>query len=374
MLRDLGCEVGVYERSTAELEARGAGIGLLDMTTRYFRERGLLDVEEVSVAIHWVRYLHPDGSTRFEEPRRYVLSSWNTIYRALLAELGPDRYHLGWELTGLDQAGDRATARFADGRAVQADLLVCADGVASTARALLQPEAAATYAGYVAWRGTVPESSLSPGAFAALRDALTFQQFPNSHILVYPIPSLAGDLEPGRRLQNFVWYRNYAPGADLDDLMTGRDGVRRETSLPPGAAPEHHVAEMREFAARHMAPPIREVVLGAEQPFVQVIYDVAVQRMAFGRVCLIGDAAFAVRPHAAAGTAKAAADGWVLAETLAAAEGDVAVALAEWERRQLELGRSLLARTRDVGDRSQFHGTWVPGDPDLVFGLYAPGR
>ena len=32
--------------------------------------------------------------------------------------------------------------------------------------------------------------------------------------------------------------------------------------------------------------------------------------MAFGRICLIGDAAFAVRPHAAAGTAKAAADGW----------------------------------------------------------------
>jgi 2-polyprenyl-6-methoxyphenol hydroxylase-like FAD-dependent oxidoreductase len=35
--------------------------------------------------------------------------------------------------------------------------------------------------------------------------------------------------------------------------------------------------------------------------------------MVFGRICLIGDAAFAARPPAAAGTVKAAADGWALA-------------------------------------------------------------
>ncbi len=44
--------------------------------------------------------------------------------------------------------------------------------------------------------------------------------------------------------------------------------------------------------------------------------DAGVHRLAFGRVCLIGDAAFAVRPHAAAGTAKAAKDGRKLAETV----------------------------------------------------------
>ena len=36
VLRDLGCEVDVYERSTTALEARGAGIGLHPMTIRYF--------------------------------------------------------------------------------------------------------------------------------------------------------------------------------------------------------------------------------------------------------------------------------------------------------------------------------------------------
>ena len=49
--------------------------------------------------------------------------------------------------------------------------------------------------------------------------------------------------------------------------------------------------------------------------------------MAFGRVCLLGDAAFALRPHAAAGTAKAAADAWALAEALAASGGDLQAAL-----------------------------------------------
>jgi 2,6-dihydroxypyridine 3-monooxygenase len=62
-----------------------------------------------------------------------------------------------------------------------------------------------------------------------------------------------------------------------------------------------------------LAPPLAEVVTHVAEPFIQAIYDIEVSRMAFGRICLIGDAAFAVRPHAAAGTAKAAADGWALA-------------------------------------------------------------
>jgi len=96
--------------------------------------------------------------------------------------------------------------------------------------------------------------------------------------------------------------------------------------------------------------------------------------MVHDRVCLIGDAAFAVRPHAAAGTAKAADDGWALADELAAAGGQVPAALAAWERRQLQVGRRLLARTREIGDSSQFSGTFRPGDPRLIFGLHEPGH
>ncbi len=43
-------------------------------------------------------------------------------------------------------------------------------------------------------------------------------------------------------------------------------------------------------------------------------------------------------------------------------------------RRQLALGRSVLARCRDIGDSSQFTGSFRPGDPRLIFGLYGPGN
>jgi len=94
--------------------------------------------------------------------------------------------------------------------------------------------------------------------------------------------------------------------------------------------------------------------------------------MAFGHACLIGDAAFGLRPHAAAGTAKAAEDAWKLGEAVREASGDVIAALEAWEPGQLELGRRVLARTRDAGQRSQFEGGWQVGDP-LPFGLYEVG-
>lgn len=165
-----------------------------------------------------------------------------------------------------------------------------------------------------------------------------------------------------------------AEGAALTDLMTGVDGRTRAVSLPPGAARPGLVAALHADARAHLAPVLAEALIGPAEPFVQVIYDIEVPRMAYGRVCLIGDAAFAVRPHAAAGTAKAAADGWELAAQLTAAGGDVAVALPEWERRQLVLGRELLERNRAIGEASQRDGTFRPGDPALIFGLRGPGR
>jgi 2,6-dihydroxypyridine 3-monooxygenase len=175
-------------------------------------------------------------------------------------------------------------------------------------------------------------------------------------------------------LMNFVWYRNVAEGAELAELMVDRHGRRRSVSLPPGAVQLRFVEEVRAFATASMAAPIAEVVCRSAEPFVQVIFDVEVPSMAFGRVCLIGDAAFALRPHAAAGTAKAARDGWALAEMLDAARGSVPEALRRWEPGQRALGRQVMLRAREIGDRSQVAGTWVPGDPRLAFGLYGPGR
>ena len=374
VLRDAGCDVRVFERSAAALQARGAGIAALDATLDYLLRRGGFQVTDVCSSTGWIRFLNRDGSVRHEQRHRYRFSSWNTIYRSLLSLLDDGRYHLGSEVTGFAEQGGTVTVTLGTGQRAESDLLVCADGVSSPARARLLPAARPAYSGYVAWRGTVPERDLPPAARTILGDALTYQVLPGSHILVYPIPALDGSLTEGDRLINFVWYVNVAQGVPLDTLMTGRDGVRRPVSLPPGAATEAAVATMRRAARDCLAGPIAEAVVRAPQPFVQVVTDIEVPRMVFGRICLAGDAAFAVRPHAAAGTAKAAADGWALAAELTAAGGDVPAALAAWERRQLTLGRNLLARCREIGDSSQFRGTFQPGDPRLIFGLYGPGH
>jgi 2,6-dihydroxypyridine 3-monooxygenase len=64
----------------------------------------------------------------------------------------------------------------------------------------------------------------------------------------------------------------------------------------------------------------------------------------------------------------------MLCEALAAHPDDPAAALAAWEPGQLALGRSLQARTRAIGRRSQVDGSWQAGDPELIFGLHGPGE
>jgi 2,6-dihydroxypyridine 3-monooxygenase len=107
---------------------------------------------------------------------------------------------------------------------------------------------------------------------------------------------------------------------------------------------------------------------------IQAVFDLESPRMAFERVCLIGDAAIGLRPHVAAGQAKACADAWALRDALAESDGDLASALAAWEPAQLALGHRALARTRDMGKASQFAGTMIPSDPAWKFGLWEPGN
>ncbi len=372
LLRELGLDVTVYERSGTELEQRGAGIGFLPASYRYLAERARVDLDEVSISTRYIRYLDRQGRLVHEREQPYRFSNWNTVYRSLLRCFGGERYLLGRECTDLRQRDSKVQVRQAGGDQVEVDMLVCADGVSSRARAYLLPEVRAKYAGYVAWRGLVSERELGDRA-APLADAITYYVYANSHILVYPIPGLDGSARAGDRMINFVWYRNYLPGSDLADLMTGRDGKVHEISLPPDVPRAEHIEEMWSTAAARLPKQIATVVLAVRAPFVQAILDVEVPHMAFGRVCLIGDAAFVVRPHAAAGTAKAAADAWQLARALEEQQ-DIESALKAWEPSQLELGRNLLERTRRIGRRSQVDCNWTPGDPELVFGLYEPGR
>ncbi len=371
-LADDGHRVRVYERSPVELTERGAGIGLLPETYRFLVERAGLQVDEIAVSTHHIRHLGGDGRVRHDDEHRYRFSSWNTVYRELRRCLDPAAYQLGHELATFEL--EPPVLHFANGTVARPDLVVFADGVSSLARATLLPGVRPAYAGYVAWRGVVPERQLSASTRTTLDDAITYVVYANSHVLLYPIPGRDGSVAPGDRLMNIVWYRNYLPGDDLDGLLTDVHGVRRDVSVPPGALRPEHVAEARGTAKARLPAPVAEVVLAVEHLSIQVVLDVDVPRMAFGRACLLGDAAFVARPHAAAGTAKAADDAWSLGDALADHPGDPAAALVAWEPGRLAVGRQLLERTRAIGRRSQFDGRWRAGDPDLIFGLHGPGK
>ena len=69
--------------------------------------------------------------------------------------------------------------------------------------------------------------------------------------------------------------------------------------------------------------------------------------MAFGRVAIIGDAAFVARPHVAAGVAKAADDAAALATALETRP--VVPALRQFDAERVPVGRRIIERARHLG-------------------------
>jgi 2,6-dihydroxypyridine 3-monooxygenase len=372
VLGDLGCDVTVLERSPEPLAGRGAGIVLHPATVRWWREIDVRPLADMSAAMRRLRYLDADGAIAHEQPCRYRVSSFDALYRDLSARIDPERHRLGCAVAGFELDDDGVTVALEGGGTARGDLLVGADGIGSRVRRTLLPDVEPRYAGYVAWRGTVVEHDLSPRARDVLLDAIAYHLMDRSHFLTYPIPGADGSVEEGRRLTNWLWYRNVAEGPALDALMTDRGGVRRPVSLAPGTVAHDALDELRRASAARLPPPLAELVDATPEPFLQVVFDIEVPRMAFGRACLIGDAAFALRPHAAVGSAKAAEDAWTLGTALRDEGFDVPRALAAWEPGQLALGRGALERTRRAGERAQRTNEWKVGEP-LPWGLYATG-
>ena len=369
-LRDAGFDVTVLERSATALEGRGAGIVLHESTARYLVENGGMSLDAISEGARWFRFIDRTGVVTHESRCLYRFTAWNTLYTNLLSHLPADRYRLGHEVVAVKELGERVKVLTADGSSLAADLVVCADGVTSASRRRLLPAVEANYAGYLGWRGVVLESELNPDVFGRLYEAITYSTPPLSHILAYPIPSQGG---PGaERILNYVWYRNVEEGPALDEALTDVAGVRRSMSVAPGMVQSRHISALVREARAVLPDDLAQMVAATEEPFIQTVVDVEVPRAVFGRVCLIGDAAFAVRPHAAAGTAKAAADAWTLAAALEN-NRDVVAALEAWEPVVLERGRRLVDRARRLGTMAQVEGSFDGGDPFIMFGLDRPG-
>jgi 2-polyprenyl-6-methoxyphenol hydroxylase-like FAD-dependent oxidoreductase len=345
-LRARGFEVEVYERVESELAGRGAGIVAQPIVHERLRGLGI-DPIDLGVDMAIRKVLDVEGRVVCEVECPQTLTAWERLYRMLRDAFPAGHYHRGAALKGFEQSDRSVIASWSDGASSEADLLIGADGIRSTVRQQLLPHIAPRYAGYVAWRALLPEQSIAPAVHRELFEFMTFCLPPGEQFLGYPVAGPDNDLRPGHRRYNVVWYRPAAEDSELQRLLTDEAGVTHTISIPPPLIRRAAIAEMRSAAERLVAPQFRAIARLMDEPVLQPIYDLETPRMAFGRVAIIGDAAFVARPHVAAGVSKAADDAAALAEAVAA--DDVEPALRHFESKRLPIGHRIIERARHLG-------------------------
>ncbi|PTQ07482.1 2-polyprenyl-6-methoxyphenol hydroxylase [Sphingomonas oleivorans] len=352
LLRRRGHEVQVFERSRSGLEGRGAGLVGQREIFAILRAIGCEHVAHVGVVARERIILDRSGAVieRHSTPQMQI--SWDHLYRSFREQLGEGEYRAGRAVLAVGQDADRAWLRLDDDGIDDADLVIGADGVGSVVRPAVTGQAdEARFAGYVAWRGLLPEAHLPPHAAELLLDRFAFYYMPRSHVLGYVVAGPHGEMEPGQRRYNWVWYR---PTDDLPSVLTDRHDKPQRFSLAPGMVPDAARDAML-AAARDFLPDVfADAIAAAATPFIQAIFDYEAPRMANGRIALLGDAAFVVRPHTAMGVAKAAGDSLALVEALG--KLPLESALPHYEGARMPLNRAVAAYGRRLGASLSFSG------------------
>jgi 2-polyprenyl-6-methoxyphenol hydroxylase-like FAD-dependent oxidoreductase len=343
LLARLGWEVDVFERAPGALEDRGAGITILPGLVDGLRAAGV-DASEASLGIELPSRIAVDRHGRIvgERPFPQYMTSWRRLYESLRAAF-PGRYHAGVALVRVEQERDGVIATFSDGASAEADLLIGADGLRSTVRGLLLPHVEPSYPGYVAWRCLTDEAELTASTAATLLGRYAICVAPGEQGIGYPVPGR----ERGREY-NVVWYHPVSDADELPRMLTDATGRHHPNGIAPSLIRDAVREEMRLLAGRVLAPQFAESIQRARVEFFQPIVDLESSRLVFGRVVLVGDAAFVARPHVAMGVPKAFGD--VLALVHAVREpGDPGPALRAFEAERLRVGRAIVARGRRLG-------------------------
>ena len=341
-----GWEVAIHERVAEPLAGRGAGIVAQPELKAALRALGLDAGSDLGVDVPTRVMYARDGRVTHRLDVAQTMTAWDRVFHLLKAALPDTPYHCGKELQRVEQ-GAGVTAHFADGTTAEGDILVGADGIRSTVRQQYLPELTPLYAGYTAWRGLVAEQDFPAALHAQLFEDFSFCLPSNEQMLGYPVAGPDNDLRRGHRRYNFVWYRPASESEQLPRLLTDESGRTHALSIPPPLIAREVVAQMRAEAEDVLAPQFNEMLALCALPFLQPIYDLEVPHMAFGRVAVLGDAAFVARPHVGAGVAKAAEDALALADALES--GDVERSLKQFEAARLSVGNKIIERARRLG-------------------------
>jgi len=398
-LKRLGHKVTILERSPVPLlHDQGAGVVAGNETIAWVQKHGRSrrSADDIALLNKQRLYLDREGNIIDRETSHQRMTSWGVLYHigrecfdGALQNPKPNNttngstksednnqgeasYEYGRTVTAIADKGNKVEVKYRQARKDQdatdtegtllGDFLIVADGPSTHLRKMLVGNTTAerTYAGYVAFRGTIPETDLSPAAQAVFVEKFTFFHGtnPNTQILAYTIPNAEGTLETGKRLINWVWYHNIEDSSpEYDELMTDVDGNKHRFTLPTGGHMQPRVWEKQKaFAKQTLPPQFAELVNLTDKPFVQAITDLEppkskreVARLMGGKAVIVGDALAGFRPHTAASTSQAALHALLLERVFS---NDMT--WDEYEDQVFEHAQKLQAHGVRLGTRSQF--------------------
>jgi salicylate hydroxylase len=350
-----GIPAAVYEQAPRLAEV-GAGLVVAPNAARQLRKLGVLDDfrgRAVQLDTGWEFRRWEDGTVLSAEnlavacERLYGEQTY-TAHRADLlgviqSQVPAESIKLGRKCTGLDPSGGALRLDFADGRSVEADVVVGADGVHSTVRNTLFGTSPATYSGICAFRALVPAGEAPE---FARRPAQTLWIGPGHHLVHYPVS--AG---------NQVNLVAFAPAGDYT--------VESWTAT---ATVEEFLAEFDGWDWRLVG-----LIRAAGTPGRWALLDRApLPRWSEGGATLLGDAAHPMFPFFAQGAAQAIEDAAVLARCLADGMDDPAAALRRYEElriprttqlQEVSHGRSHINHLPDGPEQRQRDAAFAQQDP-----------
>jgi len=146
-LQRAGWQVRIFERAEVP-RAIGFGLGLAPNAMAALRELGLdAAVRARAFVPARAEIRRPDGHVlrrvdiaRFVPLEKMAIVLRPALHDVLIEALGPDRIAFGSDVVGFGVRQDVVSLRLADGRTVEGDVLIGADGVGSVIRRFLFPD------------------------------------------------------------------------------------------------------------------------------------------------------------------------------------------------------------------------------------------
>jgi 2-polyprenyl-6-methoxyphenol hydroxylase-like FAD-dependent oxidoreductase len=273
-------------------------------------------------------------------------TAWSLLHR-WLRDACAARSNIALEWNGCASAvlDDGRTVALVDGRTIEADVVIGADGYRSLVRTVVAPDRPiATYAGYLLWRGLCEESDIPEDRrMRGIESSVSVARAGPYRLVAYHVPGANGGTGDGQRRISWAWY-----DADRNPLLqqTGSVvGTEVCGTLPGHLVPPEVVDELCDLAPRLWAGTWAAAILAClrERRFIATpIAEYLPVRLAKGSVAIMGDAAHVASPMTGSGFEFAMHDADALGRALASANGGgVAAALSAYEADRLAADQAL---------------------------------